>query len=117
MGYRARLCLKTQQPNRTNNENKGWGCAWHRALAFRVQGSGLCPPAQGLGREKRVQVGERESRLSVKMVMGWGERTWVSAEGTAEPEWGEGSGRGWALAGGAKSQGATADRGRHMVDG
>lgn len=51
------------------------------------------------------------------MVMGWGERTWVSAEGTAEPEWGEGSGRGWALAGGAKSQGATADRGRHMVDG
>lgn len=99
VGYIARLCLKTQQPNGTNKENKGWGCAWHTALAFCAQGSGLCPQHGGWGRKEGAG-----GRDGVKTINddgdGWGEWAWVSAEGTAEPEWGgrgvgEGTGCSW----------------------
>lgn len=90
MGYIARLCLKAQQPNKTNNENKG------------LAESTCLPVCKALGSlggwrgEEEVQVGETESRLTVKMVMAWHECRRHS-----------GAGVGLAV---AKSQGTTADR-------
>lgn len=89
MGYTARLCLKVQQPNKTNNESKG-----------QVESTCL-PMCEALGflwggAEKGVQVGEMESRLTMKMVIVWDECRGHSRVGVGLVV--------------AKSQGTTADR-------